>query len=93
MSRKSTSRCVYNHGEHVIQFLIVFKSTLTMSLIIEGEYLQDGNILVHLVCVCFINPLGTRSPLCWKLCNPDFSLQHYPNPGESKLVQIPDPYN
>ena len=33
-----------------------------------------------------INPLEIRSPFCWKLCYVDFSPQHYPNPGEYKLV-------
>jgi hypothetical protein len=33
-----------------------------------------------------INPLETRSPFCWKLCNDDFNLRHYPNLGEAKLV-------
>ncbi len=38
-----------------------------------------------------INPLETRSPFCWKLCNADFNLQHYPNLGEAKPV-IPNDF-
>ena len=42
-------------------------------------------------CVFFtINPLETRSPFCWKLCNADFTLQHYPNLGEAKPVMPND---
>ena len=42
-------------------------------------------------CVFFtINPLETRSPFCWKLCNADFNLQHYPNLGEAKPVMPND---
>ena len=37
-----------------------------------------------------INPLETRSPFCWKLCNADFNLQHYPNLGEAKPVMPND---
>jgi len=38
-------------------------------------------------CVFFTTkPLESRSPFCWKLCNANFSLQHFPNPGESKLL-------
>jgi hypothetical protein len=43
------------------------------------------------MCVRFtVNPLETRSPCCWKLCNADFSPQHYPNMGEAKLVMPHD---
>jgi hypothetical protein len=42
-------------------------------------------------CVLFtINELVTRSPFCWKLCNADFNLQHYPNLGEAKPVMPND---
>jgi hypothetical protein len=37
-----------------------------------------------------ISPLETRSLFCWKLCNADFNLQHYPNLGEAKLVMPND---
>jgi hypothetical protein len=58
-----------------------------MLLIIEGICLQDGHILVRHACVFFtINPIETRSLFCWKLCNADFSPQHYPNPGKSKIL-------
>ena len=36
------------------------------------------------------NPLETRSPFCWKLCNADFNLQHYPNLGEAKPIMPND---
>jgi hypothetical protein len=37
-----------------------------------------------------INPLETRSPFCWKLCNADINLQHYPNLGEAKPINAND---
>jgi hypothetical protein len=57
-----------------------------MPLIIEDKCLQDGHILVHLVAFFTINPLETRSPFCWKLCNANLNLQPYSNLGEDKLV-------
>ena len=33
-----------------------------------------------------MNPLETRSPFCWKLCNADFNLQHYHIMAEAKPV-------
>jgi hypothetical protein len=42
--------------------------------------------------LCFfkINPLETRSPFCWKLCNADFNVQHYPNSRGAKPVMHND---
>jgi hypothetical protein len=37
-----------------------------------------------------INPLETRSPFYWKLCNADFNLLHYPNFGKAKHVMPND---
>ncbi len=37
-----------------------------------------------------INPLVTRSPFGWKLCNADFNLQYYPSLGETKPVMPND---
>jgi hypothetical protein len=37
-----------------------------------------------------INPLETRSPFCWKLCNANFNLQHYPSLGEAKPLMPND---
>ena len=43
------------------------------------------------LCVIFtINPLDSRSPFCWNLCNADFNLQHYSNLGEAKHVMPND---
>jgi hypothetical protein len=47
----------------------------------------------HFVAPCVfltINPIKTRSPFLWKLCNSDFNLQRYPNLGEAKAVMPND---
>ena len=44
------------------------------------------------ICVFFtLNPLETRNPFCWHLCNGNFILHRYPNPGEMKPV-MPDDF-
>ncbi len=41
-------------------------------------------------CFLAINPLETRIPFCWKICNADFNLPHYPNLGEAKPIVMPN---
>jgi hypothetical protein len=74
------------HASKLLQFLHVHSVHLTMPLIIEDTHFCRMGTFWCTLCFFTINPLGTRSPFCWKLCNADFNRQRYSNLGEAKPV-------